>query len=375
MNVIKALFPALLLPSAYAAAAAGGGWNGSAAYVPAEDVMLEDVFFSRLLNDYMGDDTTMRATPVGITDEERGGLVSYGERWLKDAAESLTLWGASDGVTARENFYTAARLFLAEPKHEYADVMERALYNGVLAGLDSAEAADVRRGAAQTVLDAMGTTYAVSGADVYVNLFYRNTAHIKGDSLDLVLMQNTSWPWKADVFIAMKLNGGSGGRMRLHLRLPGWLRGEVMPGDKYKYNSKREFYQIFVNGRLSLERAVDGYIVIDREWAGDDVVRLVAETPVRRITEAAGDKPRFALQFGPFLYAYCGNDPVSFFRMTDPVGTLYDKDVLHTGMLIAKMYTSRSPSGESPWDCNLYPYYILPSLQGDRRGIWLDRAE
>ena len=81
--------------------------------------------------------------------------------------------------------------------------MERTLYNGVLAGLDSSESADVRRDAAQTVLDAIGTTYATSGSDVYVNLYYRNTAYVRNDSVDMVILQNTSSPWRADVFFSM----------------------------------------------------------------------------------------------------------------------------------------------------------------------------
>lgn len=201
MRNIKILFAvaALLLP-AYLQAGGGKDERPAVSYVQADSISLEDIFFSRLLNDYMGNDSSMRSKPIVLTPKERRKLVSDSAEWKRDIAWRLTLWGTTPTASARENFYTAARMFLIEPRYEYADIMERTLYNGVLAGLDSSESADVRRDAAQTVLDAIGTTYATSGSDVYVNLYYRNTAYVRNDSVDMVILQNTSSPWRADVF-------------------------------------------------------------------------------------------------------------------------------------------------------------------------------
>lgn len=376
MRNIKILLAvaALLLP-AYLQAGGDKDERPAVSYVQADSISLEDIFFSRLLNDYMGNDSSMRSKPVVLTPKERRKLVSDSAEWKRDIAWRLTLWGTTPTASARENFYTAARMFLIEPRYEYADIMERTLYNGVLAGLDSSESADVRRDAAQTVLDAIGTTYATSGSDVYVNLYYRNTAYVRNDSVDMVILQNTSSPWRADVFFSMNF-GKDEQYMRLHLRLPGWLRDEVIPGGQYGYEKTREFYQIQVNGKLSLVRAKNGYITIDRVWKNNDVVRMVMATPIRRITRSDGlGKGKFALQYGPIVYGYCSDDANAFFRASDPIAPHYDKDVLHTNMLIAKIYNSRTPGDETPWNCNLYPYYILPSLKGSVRSVWLNEAE
>ena len=138
----------------------------------------------------------------------------------------------------------------------------------------------------------------------------------------------------------------------------------MRPGGQYGYEKTREFYQIHVNGKLSLVRAKNGYITIDRVWKNNDVVRMVMATPIRRITRSDGlGKGKFALQYGPIVYGYCSDDANAFFRASDPIAPHYDKDVLHTNMLIAKIYNSRTPGDETPWNCNLYPYYILPSLK------------
>lgn len=348
--------------------------KGGVAYIPADSVSVEDVFFSRLLSEYMGDDSTMRARPVALTEESRAALVADSAAWNRDVAANLTLWGETS-VPAIDNMYTAARMFLVDPSYRYADMVERTLYNGVLAGLDSTADAVSRRNAAQAVLDAVGMTYAASGSDVYINLFYRNKAYVRNDSVDMVILQNTSSPWKGDVFFAMKFESPAQ-YMRLHIRLPGWLRGEVSQGGRYIFDKTREFYQVMVNGSPLTVRAVDGYIVLDRVWKSDDVVRISMKTPVRRIREnSASGKGRFALQRGPIVYAYCGNETSRFFRASDAVGTSYDNEVLHTNMLVAKIYSSRIPGNETPWDCYLLPYYVLPSAKGSEKSVWLDEIE
>lgn len=346
----------------------------SVSYVSGGNISVEDVFFSMMLSNYMGEDSSMHPQPVSLDKKMRKHLVADSAAWKKDIAENLTLWGESS-VSAIENFYTAARMFLIDPQHEYADVMERALYNGVIAGLDSNNSESVRHRAAQAVLDATGMTYATSGNDLYVNLYYRSQAYIHSDSIDLVLLQNTSAPWKSDVFFALKF-GREKQYMRLHLRLPAWLHDEVMPGGRYSFNEMREFYQVLINGKPSVVRAENGYISIERVWTSDDVIRLSMNTPVRRIREStASDTSRFALQRGPIVYAYCGNETRRFFRYDDPVGATYDKETLHTFMLVTKMFHSPETSEETPWEGYLYPYYILPSLKGTERSIWLDEAK
>lgn len=367
-RLILALPVALMLCCAAAIAAPGDGGAGIS-YANPDDVSIEDVFFSRFAEQIYYTDSTIRARRVDFDpkiDEAH---------WNKNFAK-LTLWGESK-EDALATYNAAVRLFLKTPSAKYADIAERALYNGVLAELDSSRRDSPKwREAAQAVMDAPATAYATRGADLWVNLYFRNRSYIKSDSLDLLILQNTSSPWAGNVFISLKFNSPDT-HMRLHLRLPAWLRGEVTPTGEYSYAKMREFYQVLINGRaLTLRASADGYITIDRVWQSDDAVRLSMQTPVRRIRHA-GNNPgkKFAIQEGPILYAYETRGEQKYFDPKAAFGNSYDNETLHTNCLVTKVYTSPRKAGESPWEGFLLPYYVAFGRNRYKPEIWLNEVE
>ena len=338
-------------------------------YVSPQDVSIEDVFFSRFNEFIYNADSTIHAKRVdssSLTDTAK---------W-NGKFNTLTLWGATKGENAIATYNAAVRMFLKAPKVVYADIAERALYNGVLAELDSTRFGGKNwPAAAQTVLDAPATAYAYRGCDLWVNLYFRNRAYIKGDSLDMVILQNTSSPWNANVFISLKFNTPSP-RMRLHLRLPAWLRGEVTPSGEYAYNKTREFYQVVLNGKnLALRASSDGYITLDRIWQNDDVIRLSMQAPVRRIRPAGKTNGMFAVQEGPVLYTHESRGEKNYFDCSAAFGNSYDKDVLHTNSLITKSYTSPELNDDTPWDGVLLPYYVSFGRNLYKPKVWLEQIE
>lgn len=351
----------------YAIPAAAGGTD-SIKYVTPDDISIEDVFFSRFGEQIYNIDSTLKAQTVEA---------DYGldEAEWDSKFEKLTLWGATSD-NAVDTYNAAVRMFLKNPDVKYADIAERALYNGVLAEIDS-----TRRGsklwssAAQAVLNAPATAYASRGSDLWVNLYFRNRAYVKNDSLDMVILQNTSAPWGASVFFSLKFNNANT-RMRLHLRLPAWLRGSVTPAGDYTFVKTREFYQVVVNGvSMPLRAGKDGYITIDRVWQSDDVVRLTLRDVVRRIRPAGESSGRFAVQEGPVVYACETRGEKKFFDPAAAFGNKYDKDVLHTNAIITKEYSEANTSGATPWDSVLLPYYVAYGRNLFKPEIWLPEVE
>ncbi len=342
--------------------------DGTVEYITPDNVSIEDVFFTRFMEQIYYADSTMKAKPTVLSHNINEGL--WSENFKK-----LTLWGESkeDAVST----YNAAKtLFLKNPKARYADIAERALYNGVLAEIDSSRQGEKTwKTAAQAVLDAPATAYAMRGSDLWVNLYYRNRAYIKNDSLDLVILQNTSAPWVSDVFFSLKFNNANP-YMRLHLRLPAWLRGEVTPTGEYAYKPMREYYQVVLNGkRLALRASNNGYITIDRVWQNNDVIRLSMQTAVRRIRHAQNPGNRFAVQEGPIVYAHESRGEKVYFDPDAAYGNKYDKDVLHTNMLTTETYSSRKPDGDMPWGGVLLPYYIVYGRNLNKPQLWLEAVE
>lgn len=340
--------------------------GGDVAYAAPFDVSIEDVFFSRLQLQIYNTDSTLRAQRV-----ERGEALDTA-RWRKLFA-GMTLWGETKAGSVA-TYDAAVRLFLQDPRAEYADAAERALYNGVLALADTTRAAAKGwREAAQAVLNAPATAYASRGCDLWVNLYFRNRTIVKNDSLDLVILQNTSAPWRSDVFFSLKFANGNP-HMRLHLRLPSWMRSDVTPGGKaYAYDETRCFYQVMLNGRrLTLRAGSDGYITIDRTWSSDDVVRLTMPTVVRRIRNAAKKDGRFAVQEGPMVYVYPITSGKKFFNSRAPFGDNYDNARLHANQLMTREYPSRSAGEDDAWNAALLPYYVAEGRKMGKYTLWLD---
>ncbi len=110
-----------------------------------------------------------------------------------------------------------------------------------------------------------GYVYAVKGKDVYVNLFMSNTSNLKVEGKAVSLEQATHYPWNGDVTIGVNKNNA--GQFTMKIRIPGWVRNQVVPCDLYTYSDgKRLSYTVKVNGEPVQSELKDGYFCIDRRW-------------------------------------------------------------------------------------------------------------
>ncbi len=153
------------------------------------------------------------------------------------------------------NVYVNHRMFLLHGESKYYDVLERTLYNGLLSGvslqgdgffypnpLESAGGYERKpwfgcaccpSNICRFIPSVPGYVYAVNGSDLYVNLYMPNTLTQKVNGKDVILRQETGYPWNGDVQITIDKNSAK--TFSLKLRIPGWVRGEVVPGELYKY--------------------------------------------------------------------------------------------------------------------------------------------
>lgn len=61
----------------------------------------------------------------------------------------------------------------------------------------------------------------------------------------------------------------------MKLRIPGWVRGNVLPSDLYSYaDNQKPAYQVSVNGQTVESDVNDGYLSIARKWKKGDVVEV-----------------------------------------------------------------------------------------------------
>ena len=236
------------------------------------------------------------------------------------------------------NVYVNHRMFLLHGDSKYYDVLERTLYNGLLSGvslkgdgffypnpLESAGGYERKpwfgcaccpSNICRFIPSVPGYVYAVNGSDLYVNLYMPNTLTQKVNGKDVVLRQETGYPWNGDVQITIDKNSAKA--FSLKLRVPGWVRGEVAPGGLYSYaDGKSLSYKVLVNGEEVSSDLDKGYFTITRNWKKGDKVSLHLDMEPRIVTareEVEADKGRIAVEMGPIVY--CAEQPDNDFRVS-----------------------------------------------------------
>lgn len=215
----------------------------------------------------------------------------------------------------------------------YFDVAERVLYNGLLSGvslsgdrffyenpLESKGAAERTEyfevaccpaNLARLLARLPGLIYARSEDSVFVNLFVGSRARVPLAGEEVVLRQNTRYPWEGKVELSVSVPAPVW--FALRIRIPGWAASGTTPGGLYTFQPPDQArpVRLMVNGRRVALREEKGYAVIAREWRSGDRVELELPMPVRRVRadpRVAADRGRFALQRGPVVYCLEGPD-------------------------------------------------------------------
>ena len=157
--------------------------------------------------------------------------------------------------------YWNHRMFLLHGDAKYIDVLERALYNSVISGVSldgkeffypnrlSSRGDDARSkwfdcsccptNLCRFIPSVPGYAYAVGDDGPYVNLFVEGTAELDVGGKQVRIEQKTKYPWDGRVEITVTPEA-AGEKFALHVRIPGWARGEAWPSDLYSYLGRVE---------------------------------------------------------------------------------------------------------------------------------------
>ena len=240
--------------------------------------------------------------------------------------------------------YLFHRMFLLHGDAKYIDCLERTLYNGVISGMSvdggrffypnplssdgkyrfNADGTVERQpwfGCAccpsnlcRFIPSFPGYMYAVKDRNLFVNLFAGNTATIQVAGKDVVLAQETNYPWDGDITIRIQKNQAK--QFAMKIRIPGWVDRSPVPSDLYHFaDDVLGGYQLKVNGQPVDGQLENGYVVIDRVWKKGDVVTIHFDMPVRTVKanyRVTDDRGRIAVERGPLVYCAEGVDNPSF---------------------------------------------------------------
>ena len=253
-----------------------------------------------------------------------------------DNYELPNLSAYNETCAAIGNVYVNYRLFLLHGDAKYFDVLERTLYNGLISGvsLDGGSffypnplastggysrkpwfgCACCPSNISRFIPSLPGYVYAVKDDHVYVNLYMGNRGELKVNNKKIVLEQETSYPWNGDIRIRV-VKGTL--PFTMNLRIPGWVRNEVLPGDLYRYDDEQKLgYTVTVNGEAVEGELQKGYLQIERKWKKGDVVEVhfdMQPRVVRANEKVAADRGRVAVERGPIVY--CAEWPDNDFNV------------------------------------------------------------
>ncbi|MBB6674827.1 glycoside hydrolase family 127 protein [Cohnella nanjingensis] len=268
---------------------------------------------------------------------------------------------------------------------KYADVVEREMYNGALAGISLsgdkffyvnplASKGDHHR------VEWFGTSccptnlvrylpsigqyaYARTDDGLVVNQFMNGEAEFEvGNGLNVKLKQTTNYPWDGKIELAV--NPERTGKFVIRLRVPGWCRGY-----KLKVGGESLFGAEALNDR--------GYLALDREWSQGDSIVLELDMPVevvRARAEVEANRGRLAIQRGPIIYCMEQADhPASSFDSR----TFLAREKLqinHRPDLLGGVTVLTGRDGEgSP--CLFIPYYAWDNREQGFMQVWIREAE
>jgi len=241
------------------------------------------------------------------------------------------------------NVYVNHRLFLLHGESKYYDVVERTLYNALIAGVSLegdaffypnplAAAADMNyarkawfgcaccpSNISRFIPSLPGYVYAVKEAPsgspkgeglsaIYVNLFMGNSAELTIGGKKVQIEQQTGYPYDGDVNI--RIGKTQAKEFALKVRIPGWSKGAPVPSNLYTYVGveKPAATVVKVNGE-ALDCAAniteDGYLTISRKWKKGDQVSVHFDMPVQMVVADAhvvADRGMVSIERGPLVY-------------------------------------------------------------------------
>ena len=238
----------------------------------------------------------------------------------------------AETCAAIANVYWNSRMFLLHGDAKYIDVLERTLYNGLLSGISlsgdkffypnplASLGQNQRRGwwdcaccvsnLTRFLPSMPGYVYAQDGSNLYVNLFVGSVSVIKLPSVNVSITQQTNYPWEGKT--EMIVNPDRNAVFALHIRIPGWAKGQPSAGGLYTTSDKgNRQVRLLINGKPVDLHLTKGYAVIEREWKRGDRVMLDLPLEVEKVKakdSVKADRNRFALQRGPLVYCLEGPD-------------------------------------------------------------------
>ncbi len=291
------------------------------------------------------------------------------------------------------------RLLQLDADRRYADVLELALYNGVLSGLSLDgtsffyenpleshgkhhrqpwfKCACCPPNISRLLLSLGSYLYGVTETAILVHLYAQCSSTLAVGGHQVILHQRTNYPWEGTVRFEIEVDEPT--EFGLYLRIPGWcphaslaLNGEDIPFEMRK-----------------------GYAYINRTWRSGESLVLHLDMPVERvyphpaIRENVGS---IALSVGSLIYCVETSDnQLPLHEIGIPAHAAFEKQfvpdllggiavltgevrALETSDWTETLYRTTPPVSK-PYKLTAIPYYVWDNREPGEMRVWLRTCE
>jgi DUF1680 family protein len=289
---------------------------------------------------------------------------------------------------------------------QYADALERELFNGALVGIslkgDSYFYDNPLEAGPQhdrwawhscpccppMFLKLMGGVpgyiYAEHADAIYMNQFIGSRATIMLNGSKVNLRQMTGYPWDGNVKLAVDPDKAE--EFDLLIRIPAWCQGASSTNDLYQFVGRpvAGAAKIMVNDKAIEELEVlRGYARLHRQWKAGDRVEIDFDMPVRQVranVRVEEDRDMVALMRGPIVYCAESIDnrfgvqhlsvpPDASFRAEYNPGLLGGVTVLRGA--VRASYADKGKISLTPTELKAVPFYANANRGPSMMRVWL----
>jgi DUF1680 family protein len=269
------------------------------------------------------------------------------------------------------------RMNLLHGDSKYADVLERELYNGALAGVTLTgdkffyvnplesdgthhrvewyDCSCCPTQIARFIPSIGNYVYALNERQIVVNQYIAGTGSLHVGSDTVSLKQATNYPWDGRVTVRVEETGDAPYEMLL--RIPGWCRN----------------FMLKVGGEAVVRPSMqNGYVKLSRVWKAGTEVELVFDMPVQKVyahpsvEENAG---KVALQRGPIVYCVEEADNAAYERIAVSPDTrfqaVFERELLEGVVTLYAIGRDEADSFQA------VPYFAWDNREQGKMRVWL----
>ena len=297
--------------------------------------------------------------------------------------------------------FFAHRMWQISPNGEYIDVLERALYNGMLGGVSLigdgffyvnrlASSGKEGRGATRRtwfgcaccpsnvcrfIPIVPGYAYGHRDDKLYVNMYLPGRAKVKMDAGEVTLIQQTKYPW--DGRIKITVEPARDAEFTLKMRIPSWTSVNPVGGNLYRYADNADMgVGLKVNGNDQEMKIGNGYASVRRKWTSGDTISLILPMPVRRVLaheKVTANTGRVALQRGPVVYCAEGKDNADkAIEIVLDDGMALEAEYCKELLGGVSVVTGKLPGGR---EFAAIPYFARANRGASEMNVWFKRTQ